>query len=122
MLFAASCLDLGGCPASANGPCHPRSSICPTGYFCALAEICTKACAVDSDCLIDASGGCYSDGLPGMRLPDGGTSNGAPPADGICPESRSLVCLQGYCQQSTCREDGGCDYDVYGPSPFKGAK
>lgn len=120
VLAFASCLDVGGCPAAANGSCHPRSSNCPHGYFCSLAEICTKACAIDSDCLVDASGGCYSDGLPGMRLPDGGVSNGGPPADGICPESKSLVCLVGYCQSNRC-PDAGCDYDVYGPSPFKSA-
>lgn len=121
LMIAAGCVDLGGCPAPANGPCHPRSSNCPSGYVCSLAEICTKACTVDENCLVDAQGGCYSDGLPGMRLPDGGTSTGGPPADGICPESKSLVCLDGYCQSNACL-DGGCDYDLYGPSPFKGAQ
>lgn len=122
LIIFASCLDTGGCPASASGPCHPRSSNCPNGYVCSLAEVCSKACTVNSDCLVDATGGCYSDGLPGMRLPDGGVSNGAPPADGICPESKSLVCLGGFCQKEVCLLDGGCDYDLYGPSPFKGAK
>ena len=119
LLSFGGCYDLGGCPAAANGSCHPRSSNCPQGYFCSLAEICTKGCTIDSDCLVNASGGCFSDALPGMRLPDGGTATGAPPEDGICPESKSLVCLDGYCQQNTCL-DGGCDYDLYGPSPFKG--
>ncbi len=120
VLVFASCLDVGGCPAAANGSCQPRSSNCPHGYFCSLAEICTKACEKDSDCLVNASGGCYSDPLPGMRLSDGGVATGAPPADGICPESKSLVCLSLYCQSNTC-PDAGCDYDVYGPSPFKSA-
>jgi hypothetical protein len=53
-----------------------------------------------------------------MRLPDGGTVV-EESSDGFCPETKTLVCLDGYCQSQGCL-DGGCDYDLYGPSPFKG--
>ena len=41
--------------------------------------------------------------------------------DGYCPETKRMACVDGYCQQDVCTGlDGGCDYDLYGPSPFKG--
>lgn len=55
-----------------------------------------------------------------MRLPDGGTYTEVQD-EGYCPESRRMVCLGGYCQRDECvLLDGGCDYDLFGPSPFKG--
>lgn len=52
-----------------------------------------------------------------MRLPDGGTF--VEGSSDYCPETLGLACIDGYCQQPRCA-DGSCDYDVYGPSPFKG--
>ena len=34
-------------------------------------------------------------------------------------ETKVMECIAGYCQRAECG-DGGCDYDLYGPSPFKG--
>jgi hypothetical protein len=57
--------------------------------------------------------------VPFMTLPDGGTFM-EQSDEGFCPETRRMVCLDGFCQKDICLVDGGCDYDLYGPSPFKG--
>ena len=116
--FFASCS--GACPSVVGGACDPRNANCPTGYYCAIAEICTRHCEVSSDCWINVADGCRSNWTPGMRLPDGGVFVESTD-DGYCTESKQMGCLAGYCQRADCLElDGGCDYDVYGPSPFKG--
>jgi hypothetical protein len=117
LVFVASC-QLQSCPSTAGGACDPRNANCPKGYACAVAEICTHPCEQPSDCWVKVSDGCRSNDLPGQKLPDGGffteTSE-----DGFCTETKVMVCADGYCQREACA-DGGCDYDVYGPSPFKG--
>ena len=117
ILFASCFAQLPACPSPPGGSCDPRSADCPKGYTCAIAEICTRTCEQTADCWTLVTDGCRSNSLPGQRLPDGGvfteTSN-----DGFCPESQLMECLDGYCQRFEC-EDGGCDYDLYGPSAFK---
>lgn len=113
-----SCVRLAGCPSVAGGPCDPRNANCPAGYTCALAEVCTRPCAETQECWVRVEDGCRYTLLPGQRLPDGGVFTEAS-EDGYCPETKLLVCLDGFCQREACL-DGGCDYDVYGPSPFKG--
>jgi hypothetical protein len=116
-IMVASC-EQQACPSPAGGICDPRKPNCPTGYACGLVERCTRACEQTSDCWVKVESGCRSTELPGQRLSDGGvfmeTSE-----DGFCPETKLMECLDGYCQRFECA-DGGCDYDVYGPSPFKG--
>jgi len=119
-LVGVGCVKIGACPSQAGGSCDPRDPNCPTNYDCALAEICTRSCLQDSDCWIKVSDGCRTNNFPGMVMPDGGTFV-EDTGDGICSESKSMACLDGYCQDQHCATiDGGCDYDVYGPSPFKG--
>jgi hypothetical protein len=117
LLFIA-CQKLPACPSPAGGSCDPSDYDCPKGYACGLVEQCTHACEQDSDCWVSVQDGCRSNILPGQTLPDGGvfveTSD-----DGWCPETKLMVCLEGWCQRVTCL-DGGCDYDLYGPSSFKG--
>ncbi len=116
---AAGCLGVSTCPSTAGGPCDPRNANCPAGYTCALAaEVCTRACQQTSECWVRVEAGCRYTMLPGQRLPDGGVFI-EESDDGFCPETKRLVCLDGYCQRDGCL-DGGCDYDPYGPSPFKG--
>jgi hypothetical protein len=62
--------------------------------------------------------GCRSTCTPGQRFSDGGICT-EQSADGFCPETKLMECLDGYCQRFECT-DGGCDYDLYGPSVFKG--
>ena len=119
LVFAGSCFSLDACPSQAGGSCEPRHENCPVGYYCALAEVCTRTCEQTSDCWVRAEQGCRPDLLPFQRLPDGGTFQETVDDAGICPETKRLEFLEGYCQLSTCA-DGGCDYDLYGPSPFKG--
>lgn len=117
VLGAFNCTQV-ACPSTVGGSCDPHNANCPYSYYCARAEVCTRACEQSSDCWVSVDKGCRSNDLPGQRLPDGGvfveTSD-----DGYCPETRLMECLDGYCQRAEC-VDGGCDYDVYGPSPFKG--
>lgn len=116
----ATPIGQGSCPAPAGGNCEPRKQNCPEGYYCPLAEICTRTCEQTSDCWIRVELGCRSNAVPYQRLPDGGQYT-EENDEGYCPETRRLVCLAGYCQKNECESaDGGCDYDVYGPSPFKG--
>jgi hypothetical protein len=120
LAFFAGCSR--SCPSVAGGACDPRDANCPTGYSCAMAEICTKRCELPSDCWLRVESGCRSNYMAGMRLPDGGVYVEST-EDGYCTESKSMICLDGYCQREDCSDgDGGnvCDYDVYGPSPFKG--
>jgi hypothetical protein len=120
LLVAVGCVKIGACPSQAGGSCDPRDANCPTGYVCAIAEVCTRTCDQSTDCWIKVTDGCRSNDFPGMALPDGGTYI-EDIGDGYCSESKSLICLEGYCQKDVCATlDGGCDYDVYGPSPFKG--
>lgn len=116
-LLFAGCIDLGACPSPAGGICDPRKANCPKDYYCAIAEVCTKTCVDAGDCWVRTSDGCRESGLPGQRLPDGGTFTQG--SGTYCPETLSIICQDGYCQNPDC-VDGGCDYDVYGPSPFKG--
>lgn len=110
----------GSCPAPAGGPCEPRKQNCPEGYYCPLTEVCTRTCEQSMDCWVKVAAGCRSNAVPYMRLPDGGVFMETMD-DGYCPETKRLVCVGGYCQNDTCAfDDGGCDYDLYGPSPFKG--
>ncbi len=120
LLIAGGCLRAESCPSPAGGSCDPRLPNCPATYHCALAEVCTKACEATSDCWVPTSAGCVPGTLPGQRLPDGGLAQEEEVVDDICPESRHMACVAGYCQKEGCA-DGGCDYDVYGPSPFKGS-
>jgi hypothetical protein len=116
-IMVASCQNQ-ACPSTVGGTCDPRSANCPSGYTCALAEICTRTCEQTSDCWVPVSAGCRSNYFPGQLLPDGGTYT-EQSEDGFCPESKVMECISGYCQRAECA-DGGCDYDLYGPSPFKG--
>lgn len=117
LVFVASC-EMRACPSQAGGPCNPRDYNCPTGYVCASAEVCTRECEQTSDCWVPVSDGCRGTELPGQRLADGGVFTEMS-EDGFCPETKSMVCLAGYCQRDTCVSEP-CDYDVYGPSPWKG--
>ncbi len=120
-VFAVGGCQLGACPSSAGGACDPRDFNCPKDYACGLAEVCTRKCANDMECWVRVTDGCRSNALPLMRLPDGGTYT-EDTGDGFCPETKLMVCLDGYCQRDTCAVDGGCNYDLYGPSPFKGTR
>ena len=117
-VFVATMGCESACPSPPGGTCDPRAPNCPGGYRCAMAEICTRPCEQTSECWVPVSDGCRYTQFPGQRLADGGifmeTSE-----DGFCPESKLMECLDGHCQRFECL-DGGCDYDVYGPSPFKG--
>ncbi|MFT3707799.1 MAG: hypothetical protein QM817_09075 [Archangium sp.] len=118
LLILASC-RISACSAAAE-PCDPRNANCPKGYSCALAEICTRRCEQTSDCWVRVEDGCrYPGYLPGQKTPDGGVFSDQESADGFCPETKAIECISGYCQQPECA-DGGCDYDLYGPSPYKG--
>ena len=97
--------------------CDPAAANCPKNYYCALAEICTRTCTTAADCRIKVGDGCRSPYIFGQRLPDGGFYNEQPGE--YCPEGETLICLDGYCQLGSCA-DGGCNYDLYGPSPFRG--
>jgi len=83
-----------------------------------MAEVCTRGCEQTSDCWVKVEDGCRFTGLPGQRLRDGGVYTEMSD-EGFCPETRLMECIEGHCQRSECT-DGGCDYDLYGPSPFKG--
>ncbi len=117
-IMVASCQQV-ACPSPAGRSCDPRNPNCPADYSCALAEICTRACEQTSECWVKVENGCRSDYYPGQRLPDGGTFQDATNEDGFCPETKLLECIEGHCQLAECA-DGGCDYDLYGPSPYKG--
>ncbi|MFO0598753.1 MAG: hypothetical protein U0228_25835 [Myxococcaceae bacterium] len=118
-VMGASC-QMQSCPSTPGGKCNPRGANCPKGYVCAMAEICTRACEQTSDCWVKVADGCRYDGyLPGELLPDGGVFTDQATEDGFCPESKLMTCQAGYCQRFAC-EDGGCDYDLYGPSEYKG--
>lgn len=119
LFMLGSCLPAHACPSQTGGTCDPRDPKCPTDYYCALAEVCTRHCQQTSDCWVSAANGCVSSTLPGQRLPDGGSADEGPTPDGFCADSKRMACLDGYCQREGCL-DGGCDYDLYGPSPFKG--
>jgi hypothetical protein len=118
LLVVASCQNQ-ACPSTAGGPCDPRNANCPRGYTCALAEICTRTCEQTPDCWVRVEDGCRYTELPGQRLPDGGVFSDQATADGYCPETKIMECVSGYCQRSKCAAEG-CDYDIYGPSGFKG--
>lgn len=62
--------------------------------------------------------GCVITCAPGERRPDGGVCQ-EESDDGFCPESKRVVCEGGYCQHVR-YVDGGEQYDLYGPSDFKG--
>lgn len=115
--LSVSCLQQ-ACPSRAGGPCDPRHASCPAAYTCALAEICTRTCQQTSDCWVKVEDGCYYTEWPGQLRADGGVFMEAS-ADGFCPETKLMECLEGHCQRFECL-DGGCDYDLYGPSTFKG--
>lgn len=106
------------CPSAPGGPCNPDSAKCPKSYHCAKAEICTKPCEEARDCWVRVEDGCYYERLPGQLMADGGpfteTSD-----EGFCPDTRSMACVDGYCQRGECA-DGGCDLDLYRPSEFRG--
>lgn len=118
LLFAAFVGCNSACPSVVGGACDPRDANCPAGYYCAMAEVCTRRCDASVDCWIKTSDGCRSNMLPGQRLPDGGVFVEVSD-DGYCTESKAMACVEGYCQREACG-DGGCEYDLYGPSPFKG--
>lgn len=92
---------------------------CPQGYVCALAEVCTRRCEQTGDCWVGVEQGCRSGHFAGEVLPDGAVYQDDVTEDGICPETKLMVCIAGHCQRFECA-DGGCDYDVYGPSEIKG--
>lgn len=120
LMLAASCFPtMQACPSRAGEACDPRHADCPKGYVCALAEICTHACEQSSDCWIKVTDGCRTNELYGMKLPDGGVFTETATEDGFCPDSKLLECVSGYCQEARCL-DGGCEYDLYGPSEYKG--
>ncbi len=113
--WAAGCQQ--ACPSPAGGVCDPRNPNCPPGYHCAMAEVCTQQCQVVEDCWIHANNGCRETYFPGQTLPDGGYFQEVS-EDGYCPETKLMECVGGYCQR---RDYGDAhDYDLYGPSPFKG--
>ena len=112
------CIRLDACPSPAGGSCDPAANDCPKSYYCAAAEVCTRACVEAKDCWVATADGCRPKYFPLQRLPDGGTFVETS-SDGYCPETQAMACLGGYCQPDTCG-DAGCAYDMYGPSPFKG--
>jgi hypothetical protein len=124
LVLVASCQNQ-ACPSTPGGSCDPRNANCPSGYACALSEVCTHPCEQASDCWIPVTDGCrYGAYLPGQRLPDGGMYVEMT-EDGYCPDKDTLRCIDGYCQAVAfrglaCDADAGCDYDLYGPSEFKG--
>lgn len=119
LIVVASCQQA-ACPSPAGGACNPRNADCPAGYTCGLAEFCTRTCEQTSDCWVKVSTGCRYTEFPGQRLADGGTfMENTESEDGFCPETKVMECIEGYCQRFSCA-DGGCDYDLYGPSPNKG--
>lgn len=126
LLFAGCFTQQASCPSGPGGRCDPRNKPdCPKGYACSLAEVCTKACEQASDCWTKVEDGCrYVDYVPGQKLPDGGIFTDQSD-DGFCPESKLLECTGGFCLRTQCvtrriLDDGGCDYDLYGPSDYKG--
>lgn len=118
LLAIASCQQQACLPSKAGGSCEPRNAVCPSGYHCALAEICTRACEQASDCWVPVGNGCYYTYFPGQLQPDGGAYVEST-EDGFCPETKLLECVAGYCQRQECLSTP-CDYDLYGPSDFKG--
>lgn len=118
LLCVAACQNQ-ACPSTAGGTCDPRNANCPKGYVCALAEVCTRTCEQTSDCWVKVEDGCRYTYLPGQRLPDGGVFSDQTTEDGICPETKLMECVSGYCQRAECASQS-CDYDIYGPSEFKG--
>ena len=116
-IVVASCQQV-ACPSPAGGTCDPRNASCPANYTCSLAEVCTRPCEQSSDCWVKVTDGCHYTAFPGQRLSDGGifveTSD-----DGFCPDTKLIECIDAHCQRAECG-DGGCDYDLYGPSEFKG--
>jgi hypothetical protein len=125
LLLAGCFTQQASCPSPPGGRCDPRNADCPKGYACAMAEVCTKTCEQTSDCYTKVEDGCrYTGYLPGSTLPDGGVFNDQID-DGFCPESKLVECTNGFCLRTRCEsrrflDDGGCDYDLYGPSEFKG--
>ena len=113
----ASCQQQ-ACPSKAAGACNPRQADCPVGYSCALAEICTRTCEQASDCWVKVSDGCRFTCIPGEHLSDGGICGDQGESE-FCPETTSLECVAGYCQRPECLVSP-CDYDMYGPSEWKG--
>ena len=103
-IMVASCQQV-ACPSAPGGPCNPRNAACPAQYHCALAEICTRKCEQPSDCWVKVEEGCYYDQRPGQIQADGGAYMEMSD-EGFCPESRSMQCLQGYCQRGTCPAEG----------------
>lgn len=119
LVIFAGCTQVSLC-STFGGPCDPRNSQCPKGYTCSLAEVCTRTCEQTSDCWMKVEDGCpLGNYLPGQRLPDGGVFSDQSSEDGFCPDSKLMECVSGFCQRLECA-NGGCDYDIYGPSEYKG--
>lgn len=118
VVLVASCQQV-ACPSVAGKECDPRNYNCPPTYTCSLAEVCTKPCETTEECWVPVTDGCRFDGyLPGQLQPDGGPFMEVT-EDGFCPETKAVVCERGFCQHVRYL-DGGRDYDLYGPSDYKG--
>jgi hypothetical protein len=116
--WLTGCFDLGavycGSRSRTGGPCNPLSSKeqCPPGDFCARVEVCTHACTRDDDCRASCS---VDDAGQAVGCPFGDTCR-----DGVCSSDVGVRCLDGVCQPPcpSVLADGGCDWDIYGPSDY----
>lgn len=112
------CLSFGnfecGLRTVTGGSCNPFSTSdqCPVGDFCSRVELCTHACTVDFECRTRCS------------VDDAGVARGCPLGDrcreGTCSSDLGARCVEGICQPpcTAFLSDGGCDWDVYGPSDY----
>lgn len=116
--WMTGCFGLGpidcGFRGTVGGPCNPLAPApqCGAGQFCSRLEFCTSACVSDSQCRARCS--VDADGITrGCRLGD--TCNA-----GTCSSDTGVRCRAGFCQPAcgNVLPDGGCDWDLYGPSDY----
>jgi hypothetical protein len=107
LLLMLSSSPLGGCAALPGGACNPDAesdSCVGDGYYCAPVGVCTKTCAVQSDCRVPCSNeACGCGSLLCSPQCD---------EDGYCLPA--LNCVDDFCQND-CALDGSCNYDAYAP-------
>lgn len=116
--WLTGCFNVGpldcGFRSPTGGPCNPFASTeqCAAGHFCARVEVCTHACTFDTQCRATCS---VNDAGQAVGCPFGDTCRG-----GVCSSDVGARCLGGVCQPpcTALLSDGGCDWDVYGPSDY----